>query len=68
MFKKIDVSQTFKNRLFYSLLLAPIAQPVEHMTVNHGVVGSSPTGGVLCSNQLVGSYSLFALCARHWHK
>ena len=22
-----------------------LAQPVEHMTVNHGVVGSSPTGG-----------------------
>ena len=31
---------------FYSSL----AQSVEHMTVNHGVVGSSPTGGAKYGN------------------
>ena len=27
-----------------SSLQEPVAQPVEHVTFNHGVVGSSPTG------------------------
>ena len=39
--------ETFKNHLSSLLILpASIAQPVEHMTVNHGVVSSSLTGGV----------------------
>ena len=30
---------------FTSFIYSSLAQSVEHMTVNHGVVGSSPTGG-----------------------
>ena len=30
---------------FTSFTYSSLAQSVEHMTVNHGVVGSSPTGG-----------------------
>ena len=31
-------------------LYSSLAQSVEHMTVNHGVVGSSPTGGAKYGN------------------
>ena len=41
--KKTDVRQMLEFSTKYS----PIAQSVEHMTVNHGVVGSSPTGGAI---------------------
>ena len=41
---KADSSQPFGS---YSSL----AQSVEHMTVNHGVVGSSPTGGAILVQQ-----------------
>ena len=33
--------------IFCKTKYSPIAQSVEHMTVNHGVVGSSPTGGAI---------------------
>ena len=42
--KKTDIRQLPVSSTKYS----PIAQSVEHMTVNHGVVGSSPTGGAIC--------------------
>ena len=32
-----------------------LAQLVEHMTVNHGVVGSSPTGGAKYGNAVTKS-------------
>ena len=41
--KKTDIRQLPVSSTKYS----PIAQSVEHMTVNHGVVGSSPTGGAI---------------------
>ena len=36
-----------RQMLEFSTKYSPIAQSVEHMTVNHGVVGSSPTGGAI---------------------
>ncbi len=31
----------------YTKVYSSLAQSVEHLTVNQGVVGSSPTGGVM---------------------
>ena len=39
---------SWENREVLAFILySPIAQSVEHMTVNHRVVGSSPTGGAI---------------------
>ena len=35
----------FKNRALCPVIYSSLAQSVERMTVNHDVVGSSPTGG-----------------------
>ena len=37
-----------------SLKHSSLAQSVERMTVNHDVVGSSPTGGAICTFSSVG--------------
>ena len=39
---------------FERTVYSSLAQSVEHMTVNHGVVGSSPTGGAICTFSSVG--------------
>ena len=36
-----------ENKTEYQYRYSSLAQSVEHMTVNHGVVGSSPTGGAI---------------------
>ena len=41
------------------LIYSSLAQSVEHMTVNHGVVGSSPTGGAKTRNHPIGWFFCF---------
>ena len=40
-------------------IYSSLAQPVEHLTVNQGVVGSSPTGGATDSRHECGGYRSF---------
>ena len=35
----------------FTIQYSSLAQSVEHLTVNQGVVGSSPTGGAISFNQ-----------------
>lgn len=43
----------FCTRKSQDFLIAPVAQLVEHATVNRGVEGSSPSGGVLLRGKMI---------------
>ena len=60
--KKTDVRQMLEFSTKYS----PIAQSVEHMTVNHGVVGSSPTGGAIYGRVSFDTLPFFFLISLRW--
>ena len=46
-----------------AVLLHPLSSRLEHLTVNQGVLGSSPRGSAKASTQVVGAF-FFALSAR----
>ena len=52
--------------LEFSTKYSPIAQSVEHMTVNHGVVGSSPTGGAIYGRVSNDTLPLFFIKFLRW--
>jgi hypothetical protein len=54
------VKKVLKARWKYLILYAPLAQLVEHMTLNHQVAGSSPAGCTRkCENKLFSHFFIF---------